>query len=532
MTADINIQQQQAIALARARKRKAMQTAEAPKEKGFFEKVGEDVGAREQNIQAIQQRAREGEINPIRSGIRQAGQAAGAYFDVAGDTISQIVPDFIEEPVTKAIGKGIETVGKLPSAGGGTIGEKIPQEWAAFKEKHPEAAADAEAIFNIGMFVSPVKGKAATSTVTKVGKFGEKAIQAGKNQIARNHKAYLDELVRPKQIPTVKEAQVGRTIEKGFFKRKEIQPSPREVELAKELSKIPTIERKNTLQGNYNILQGEVEKEANRLKRRLTRNDVPFTKAEFKTELNAASTRLSQSPLIVGDAEKTAEKILNKMNELVDGLSNPSVSQLLEVRKKLDNWVKNQKGSNIFDPGKESALSISLREIRQTTNNFIDTKATNVPVKKSLKRQSNLYSAMENIAPKAAEEAPNAIARLVQNTIKHVPLKNELYQTLGAGFGAVGAGTAAAAFPKIAMVGAGLYGAGKVVMSPTTKKALGELLKATDKTIRVTKDKAVLEQLRADRAVLLELVKNSQNATEPSQPTMQPENQQSMQQRP
>jgi len=50
---------------------------------------------------------------------------------------------------------------------------------------------------------------------------------------------------------------------------------------------------------------------------------------------------------------------------------------------------------NIFDPSKENAFSIANREIRQSINDFVDTRAT-VDVKTTLREQSNLFSAMEN----------------------------------------------------------------------------------------------------------------------------------------
>jgi hypothetical protein len=495
----------------------------APRKPGLLDRVSSDIGHRAQNIEGIKQKKQEGKIGPVRSGVRQAGQAAGAYLDVTGEVLSEFVPEFVK----KGAGKAIETAGKLPSFSGKTIGEDVPGELAALKEKYPEAAEDIEAAFNIGLVATPLKNKPKTKTgVTLFGKAGDKVIDAGKKQSSNQRTKFIEELVRPKQTSSVREAQVSRTSGGGFFQNKNIQPSLDESEIASELSKLPAINKGKTLQGNYNIIQAEVGKEADNLKNMLSKNDVFFPRKEIRASLKGVSQRLEKSPLVTGDAAASANKILAKMDELIDEMPKSSASNLLEARKKLDRWMKQQKGGDIFDPSRESAISLALREIRQTTNDFIDTKAKNVPVKQSLKRQSNLYKAMDNLAPKAAEEAPNAIARLVQNTIKHVPLKNEFYQTLGALFGAAGASTAVAAFPKIALGGAAVYGAGKAIASPQAKKALGQLLKATDKTIRITKDKDVIRQLRTDRALLLELLKTAPSDAEQNQSTTQQENQQ------
>ena len=48
-------------------------------------------------------------------------------------------------------------------------------------------------------------------------------------------------------------------------------------------------------------------------------------------------------------------------------------------------------------------------------------------------------------------------------------------------------------------------------MGPTTKKILGQLLKQTDKAIKVTKDANLINELRQGRAAVLELMKSSTN---------------------
>lgn len=491
---------------------------------GFVESVKSDIKKRNENINKIQAREAQGEINPIRSGVRQAGQTAAAYTDVLGEAFSAIVPDFVEEPAGKILSNTVRAFGKLPSASGRTIGEDLPAELLTLKEKYPEVAEDIEAAFNIGVLAAPVKGRVKAGK-TKIGSAGDSLIKMGDSQAQKKRNQFIEELVRPKQTPSVKEAQVARTTEGGFLNNKIIQPSKREAEIASEIAKIKSIGKHKTLQGNYNVLQSEVGKEADNLKAMLVANDVFFPRKEIRAALKNVSANLNKSPLITGDAATSAQRILEKMDELIDDMPKSSASNLLDARKKLDQWAKKQKGEAIFDPaGRDTAMSIALREIRQATNDFIDTKATNVPVKTSLRRQSNLYGAMENLAPKAADEAPNAISRLLQNTAKHVPLKNEFTQTIAAILGAGGAGFAVASSPilgKAALGGAAVYGAGKAVTSPQAKKALGQLLRATDKTIRVTKNKAALQQLRADRAILLEMIKSVPSASGQSQTTTQ-----------
>jgi len=47
---------------------------------------------------------------------------------------------------------------------------------------------------------------------------------------------------------------------------------------------------------------------------------------------------------------------------------------------------------------------------------------------------------------------------------------------------------------------------GRKTISAKTKKTLGEGLKGIDAAIRTTKDKEILKNLRADRAIVLEML--------------------------
>ena len=71
------------------------------------------------------------------------------------------------------------------------------------------------------------------------------------------------------------------------------------------------------------------------------------------------------------------------------------------------------------------------QQITNATNDFIAKTAPDVNVKQSLRKQSNLYSALDNIAPKAADEAGNAISRLWQNTKNVIPIKSDIGKGLG-----------------------------------------------------------------------------------------------------
>ena len=493
---------------------------------GFLDRVKQDLEKRNKMGMEIADAVTTGEQTYAEGMLQIAGKVgAGAVLDVIGEglvsgvrVIGAITPDIILTPMKDAVTwAGHEflntDVGKagLQAAQNGI---EAYQDWSI---DNPRATRNLESVINIAFLVAPTKAKPSVAAPpTIIGRAGEKVAQAAEKQVLKNKESFVDDLVRPKQTATVKEAQVPRTIEvgKGPLKKSVIEPSPKEANAAKEVLKIDGVGADKTIQGNYNLISKEISTEAESLLANLKSKDVVFPRKEFSAQLNKAVVELGENPLIVGDAQKTAQKIVDKMIQITK--EKPStVSNLLQSRKELDTWMKSQKGPNIFDPQQEGAISIALRSIRQTTNDFIDSKATTAGVKDSLKKQSNLYRALDNIAPKAADEADTAILRAWKNLLHVMPLRGEFNQTMAALFGIGGLGASALFAPfftAIAGLTIGTYMGGKFVIGPSAKKGVATLLNKTDEAIRIAKDKNLISALRADRAALIELSEYSKES--------------------
>lgn len=484
---------------------------------GFLKRFGEDLKKREVMYGEIISASMNDEQSTAEGILQVAGKVgAGTVLDFLGEVVvsagrglSAITPDVIEEPIKAgAVSVGHMLLNTDIGQAGLTAAREGVNEWFDFKKENPRAARNIEAVVDIGLLVAPARAKPKIKAgPTPIGKAGEALETKALAQVAAKRENFVNDLVQPKQTAPVRTEQVARTEEAGLLRSKQVTPSAAEKKMTAEVSKIPEVSKSKTLQGNHNIIAKEVTKEADSLKMALMKNDVPFPKREFNARLNDALKRLQDNPLIVGDAEKTASRIVEKMRKITNDKKS-TASALLEARKELDSWIRSQKGTNIFDPKQENALSIAVREIRNTTNDFIEAKAANVGVKASLKKQSTLLRAMDNIAPKAAEEAGNAFLRLWQNASRLLPLKNEFTQSMAliAGVGGLGAAAMFAPFfRQLAVIGIGTYATGRLLMSPMTKKGIAMLLNTTDRAIRATKDQALISQMRADRALILEL---------------------------
>ena len=491
-------------------KNKLPQQAFQQDDPGFLSRVGERAQEREQRVQDI----RAQEQTPVESVLQQAGQGAAFIGDIAGEALQEAgegISAITPEPIKEFIGQEAKEIAETDIFQAGVKALQAGGEiYQKFKESNPRVARNLEAAVNVGLITAPAAGRAAPKPTgpTAIGKAADVVEDVAKKQTLQQKKGFVSDLIKPKQTPTVRAEQVGRTVEEGILGRKRVIPSLKESSIIDEVAQLP-VDPKKSIQSNFNLIQSEIKKEALSLENSLKKHNVIFPRKEYNAQLRAAKESLSANPLLVGDAQKTAQRIINKMDSITK--NNPSNALgLLKSRKQLDNWIKSQKGGSIFDPKNENALSIALREIRNTTNDFIDSKATNVAVKQSLKKQSNLYGALDNIAPKAADEAGNILGRLVQNTAKAIPLRGELAKTI-AGTGLV---TGAALSPSIILpvaAGVGAVKTVKLIKSPKVKKAISEILRKSDRAIRVTKDKNLIRELKADRAALLSILNGEED---------------------
>ena len=453
-----------------------------PQEGGFIEGVQSDLAQRQQSVQkGISQ----GD-NPLSTGFQAVGQGIGLLGDVLLRGLGAVTPDVIEKPIVGAIQSGVKKVAQTDTAQRIT---KSVTDWAA---QNPEAARNLESVINVASILPLGKGATAAGKVAKTGvaKTGEALEKSGLKALEAEKASFARRLIRPIQTSKVKVEQVGRTTETGVgpFKRSIIQPTAQELRAEQAILSIPNLSPTKTFQQNYNLISQANRIESQSLQTALRGSDFFYTKNVLRDKLDGVAARLAQNPALVGDSQKTARKIVAKAKEIIDSKP-PTGSSLLQARKELDRFIESQKGGNVFDPKTDNAFTIALREVRQEINTFLDEQAVikGVPkrVRESLSRQSALYDALENIAPKAAQEANTAIGRAFQRMMEAVGLKNKIVQQIATIVGIGGLGAAATFAPMAALIGVGgfvTYEGGKLLLKPGLRVKLGELLREFSRT--------------------------------------------------
>lgn len=468
-------------------------------EGNFLQRVGQDyskLGGRvtssiQQGATDYSQKAKRGDVIGatgalLKTGLRTVGAVAeGAFAPI------------VEAPVVK---QALDFVGQ--KIGDTEVGKQL----ADIIQKNPDKAQSVMDIVNImtlgggSAIEKPVKEGIATGLKTT----GKTLETSGVKALETQKSSFIRDLIRPEQTKLVKEAQVARTTETGtgVLKRSEITPTKQELKMEQAVSSIPEVSSKNTYQQNFNIIRDANVKEAQNLERLVSENDFIVSKKEIKSRLLEAQKTLSESPLITGDAEKMAQKLISKANQIID--ANPGSGKgLLKTRKEYDAWVNLQK-PKAFDAKAENAFSLANDKVRTTLNTLLDEKITNVETKASRLKQSSLYSAMNNIKPKAAIEADTAVGRVFQNMANAVGIKNKVVQQVAAIVGIGGLG-AAATFAPIAAVGGGLaflvYKGGQLVLKPELRIALGKLLETAGNTLS-KEDTILIKSLLQDEPKL------------------------------
>lgn len=351
----------------------------------------------------------------------------------------------------------------------------IGDQYGEFSQENPRASRHLNGLGNV-LSILPI-GKAKEPAGSALAELGSAVEQSGIKSAAKRNDNFINDLILPKETPSQRENLVGRTKEVGFNRRKEVQLTPQEQEMADTVSQIKDVKKGNSLQGNYNAVQDANHAEADSLIANLQKNNVTVPDDVIVNGLDAVRNRLSKNPYLAGaDASKSAEAVTNQALEII--MKQPrTASGLLQARKDLDAWVKSQR-PNVFDAA-DSPVSTAVREVRQEINDMVANAVPNADVKASLRKQSNLYRAQDNIATKAKDEAKTRIGRAAKTVGNAITLKNGV----AGGLALAGLGASGAAVP-IAAGALSLYGAKKAATSPAIRKVLGATIRRSGELIK------------------------------------------------
>ncbi|GMR03274.1 MAG: hypothetical protein BMS9Abin21_104 [Thermodesulfovibrionia bacterium] len=490
---------------------------------GFLERVGGRLEKRQEEVTQTFEDYGKGEIGFPQAAVQVLGKAgAGGTLDILGEgvvsvgrNIGEVTPELIKEPVINAAKQSWEWIKE--SGAGQLAGQAISKGsngWNEFKNEFPQGAKTIESVANIAILLAPTKVKI-NANPSVLGKAAKSVERSAERTTRRQRRDFIKKLVTPVESKKVLIDETSRTAEigRGPFKRSVVNLSPQERVMAAEVKRVAGVSGSKTIQGNLNAIINANIKLAKKLDSEVKKSKILITRNEVAKNIdNAVDDLISRNPVIVGNAETTARRVATKAKEIIG--NNPGTPKgVLDSRKQLDSWIRSQKGEKAFDPVMENALSIAVRTVRRSMNDTVSARVPGARIKSELKRQSILFDVIDNVAPKAAKESNTAIFRAWENTARVLPFRGEANQKLALLFGVGGLGAAAAFAPWITGATALVLGSvaiKKAVISPGARKGIASLISMTDKALLSSKNPSMIKQLRADRAILVELLKTSQ----------------------
>lgn len=484
-------------------------------------RIKADLQAREAKLQTSIVAEQAGEQTKFETKLQQTGQGAGAVLDVAGELLlaTPVVGDALEL-AGEAIGTVAGGAAKLPT----NLPEGLPQnlgeiaslagdELVQFAAEHPRLARNAEAFFNIGVLVSPIKKKPVTNQqkLLTLDKAAKKSRTAGFKQEAQKRRDFARDLV----IDEKKAVIENRAKDVGVrgFRSRTFEPSNFEKRIAGELDRLPAIKTSQTINNNKTIAFDEAINTSKKLQKRLNKSKVTFRKADIKSEINKMRASLTDDPFlskISGEGViASSEKILLEFEKIIDDIpaGEAKVGKLFRSRIEFDTNIERRHPNIFSNPERATAAKEATKAVREMVNKKVIQLEPNKEIQKSLSKSHHLFSAAEAMTPRALKEAETSIRRVVESVSKKVPLKAEI-AGIGAGVGlsalGIPIGTAAG---TIGIVVGGISIGNKVLKSAEAKKFLANILDEIDGNLKkgVTVGEA-LKQLRTDRAVILDLI--------------------------
>ncbi len=344
--------------------------------------------------------AASGKINPLSGLSHVAGAIGGAIGDVAGSALGAITPDFIKKPLTAAVQKG---AGAVMNTG---VGQAVMKGAEGFSQAHPELSADIGDIGNVAMAVPVLKGVGMAKTAVS-GALGK---AMGKTALSGTIDAISPELSGKAASGAVARGGIKSDFLTGTYK----QATPKALEdMAKVVQEsVPGFDSMKTFTEKLNATRTSVYKMAEDLKQQVVKSgqDTMYSYRELEAQMKALEPSIAvksdntlsrQFELAREAAMKTAVEAGSTHPLGAGGIG--VISDLFDARKAFDAIVDKQ-FPNLY-LRENAPMRDAITSMREVMNNFIDERLPKGSgFRESLKNQSKLFRAIDNMAPKAAKE--------------------------------------------------------------------------------------------------------------------------------
>lgn len=476
------------------------------------QQAGQVLAGQESVAQGLFNVAAKGGLGVLNTVVGEGIQVGmkGALVNVIPDQVEEFVANNVKSVMTPLLDNPATRAGiEILSGPAGFIKDKYMQ-WA---EQNPNDAASVEGVVNVAEWLKPpsLRGPVPDTSAGILGRAGDKMYETGRKIETEATRSFLHDLITPLQTTEVaKERAKRKTANK--FGTLEYTPTPDEEEVVSNLIELGLKDGASFTENGKVILQA-VEKKHNSLDARLKKANVDMNKNQLILELRAIAESLQElNPALVGDATAAATKIFKLAEKLIKE-SDGTALGILNVRRQIDKELAKM-GKGSYEGNKQNGIDIAKRAMRNHLNLKVAEAVPDVNVKKDLRKMHLWLRAADDVYDKAGADADLKIGRIIQNvegaTGTQAP-RSAISKYVAGSLLVSGIGTSLAGYLPLATVAAGAgaiaYAVKRGAVSPSGRKALGALLRETDKALKATKNSTMRKAIAADRAFVVELMK-------------------------
>lgn len=513
------------------------QTGYQPTDYDLTKELGEGLGRIGEKIGGLSNFA-------LQQGVKTqalGGSPSQAILPIAGETVSS----YITTPISEALGFGgkaileltddsfekkvadlaigsFKTIMDSPLAQKGLEAANYSiGKWSEFSKAFPLEADNLKGAVQIAEIYTPAKfRKPVPLKASELKKQGVRLQREAATKTLESKRSNMFEVIKREDTKANRLIDVKNKITDPDTGRTVLIPTPMEIDMADVLLEKTKVSVKNSDQLNLDILNATVKARGQKLTNELRQYDyVKFKREDIRGEMNSLIDDLldpsssGHNPALSGATRSQAAKDLFTWIDNQLGTGDITPARLYELRKELDTYIKQLKGS-AFD-GTQTAQTEAKKAVRNYLNTKVIEGAPFADVADDLKDMHLMFEAIDRITPKAAEALETAFARGLQNVARVTD--TVMPKTIGGKIATVGilggAGFTGALqttipfLPFVAGSGGIGYLAYRGVNSPHTRKKIGQAIVAIDKALKITGAREMKEALALDRATLIEAMK-------------------------
>ena len=513
------------------------QTGYQPTDYNLTKELGEGLGRIGEKIGGLSNFA-------LQQGVKTqalGGSPSQAILPIAGETVSS----YITTPISEALGFGgkaileltddsfekkvadlaigsFKTIMDSPLAQKGLEAANYSiGKWSEFSKAFPLEADNLKGAVQIAEIYTPAKfRKPVPLKASELKKQGIRLQREAATKTLESKRSNMFEVIKREDTKANRLIDVKNKITDPDTGRTVLIPTPMEIDMADVLLEKTKVSVKNSDQLNLDILKATVKARGQKLTNELRQYDyVKFKREDIRGEMNSLIDDLldpsssGHNPALSGATRSQAAKDLFTWIDNQLGKGDITPARLYELRKELDTYIKQLKGS-AFD-GTQTAQTEAKKAVRNYLNTKVIEGAPFADVADDLKDMFLMFEAIDRITPKAAEALETAFARGLQNVARVTD--TVMPKTIGGKIATVGIITGAGFtgalqttipfLPFVAGSGGIGYLAYRGVNSPHTRKKIGQAIVAIDKALKITGAREMKEALALDRATLIEAMK-------------------------